>query len=421
MTVRGKLLVATSLTAVLVALGACSSSGTHPSSSASTTGATTASGSSQPAGTPIKVGEICSCSGVPGFSQYAVPIQQSVKAWADGVNASGGVDGHPVELIAEDDATNPGTSVTKATTLISDHVVAIIDDTTLVESWAPAAEAAKIPVVGTDSINPPFDSSPDFYAEGQTNDTTLAAIVAIAKQAGAKNIGLIYCAESPVCAESVPLMKSAGKTEGVPDIYSESISASAPNYTAQCVAAKQAGVTTLFVADVGTIIEHFAADCQQQNYTPTYITEAAGFTMDQASAPGLSKDLWSQYPDVPFWANTPAVQAYDTVMDKYYPGVRKDIPIFNEDAFMGWVSAKLLQAGIDAGGLTATATPSSAEVTSGLNSLKGDTLGGLTPPLTFVAGQPHHVNCYFVGHIQNGKPTLVNSGQASCLSNTSSS
>jgi branched-chain amino acid transport system substrate-binding protein len=216
-------------------------------------------------------------------------------------------------------------------------------------------------------------------------------------------------------------MKSAGKTEGVPDIYSESISASAPNYTAQCVAAKQAGVTTLFVADVGTIIEHFAADCQQQGYTPTYITEAAGFTMDQASAPGLSKDLWSQYPDVPFWANTPAVQAYDTVMDKYYPGVRKNIPIFNEDAFMGWVSAKLLQAGIDTGGLTATATPSSAEVTSGLNSLKGDTLGGLTPPLTFVAGQPHHVNCYFVGHIQNGKPTLVNNGQASCLSNASSS
>ncbi|MBO0731295.1 MAG: ABC transporter substrate-binding protein, partial [Acidimicrobiaceae bacterium] len=211
MITRRKVLSIAGVLAAVVAVGACSSSN-KSSSSAPTSGGQSSGGSTQATGAPIKVGEVCSCSGAPGFSDFSVPVQQAVKAWANSVNASGGINGHPIQLMTKDDGTNPGNSATAAQALISDHVVAIIDDTTLVQAWASAAEAAKIPVVGTYTINAPFDSSPDFYPEGQTNLTTLQAIVATAKQAGASTIGNMYCAEAPICAQSVPFMKSAGKS-----------------------------------------------------------------------------------------------------------------------------------------------------------------------------------------------------------------
>ena len=45
----------------------------------------------------------------------------------------------------------------------------------------------------------------------------------------------------------MPLIKTAGQSVGVPVVYSASIAATAPNYTAQCVAAKQAGVSAIFI------------------------------------------------------------------------------------------------------------------------------------------------------------------------------
>jgi branched-chain amino acid transport system substrate-binding protein len=52
-----------------------------------------------------------------------------------------------------------------------------------------------------------------------------------------------------------------------------------------------------------------------------------------------------------------------------------------------WTSGKLLQAAIrhlDA----AVTDPRPADVLAGLGRIKGETLDGLTPPLTFIAGKP---------------------------------
>lgn len=410
--------------ALSIATGACSSSNKSSTGSTGSTGgnnntagSTTNSTpqSAGPSGSPIVVGEICSCSGAPGFSDFVVPAEKSIKAWADTVNASGGIAGHPIKLITKDDGTNPGTSATDAQTLLSDHVVAIIDNTTLDSSWGSTVAAAKIPVISTYSINQTDLTYPDFYPVGQTQNTTIAAVVGVAKAAGVTKIGDLYAAEAPSASASVPLMRSAGKAAGVPDVYDASISATAPNYTAQCLAAKQAGVDGLFIGDAPAVDDHVASDCASQGYSPVYLTEGSGFDMAQASSAAISKNLWSQMPDLPFFAKSPAVQAFNTAMDKYAPGVREDGNTFIQDDFMAWISAEILEEGIKAGGLTASATPSAAEITTGLNSLKKDTVGGLTPPLTFTAGQVHQVNCYYVSHVENGKPVMENNSQPTCI------
>jgi branched-chain amino acid transport system substrate-binding protein len=187
------------------------------------------------------------------------------------------------------------------------------------------------------------------------------------------------------------------------------------------VAAKQQHVEGLFIGDASAVITRVSGDCAQQGYNPTYVTEGAGFGMVMASAPGTRDNTWSEYSDLPFFANNPQMQAMKTAMDKYFPGVVENANLFLQDAAMAWTSGVLLEHAIKASGLTANATPSSTEVLQGLNSLKNDNLEGLAPPLTFTAGQVHKVDCWFTGRIQNGTPTVANNGQVTCAHGTSGS
>ncbi len=178
-------------------------------------------------------------------------------------------------------------------------------------------------------------------------------------------------------------------------------------------------MTSMFIGDASAIIARIGSDCTQQDYTPIYVTEGAGFGLVEATAPGLKDRLWNEFPAAPFFSTIPAVQAANAAIDKYYPGVRENANLYSETDFMAWISGALLADAIKAGGLTAGATPTAAEVTQGLDSLKSDNLQGLTVPLTFTAGQPHNISCWFTTRVQNGTPSLVNNGQVTCLNGSS--
>jgi branched-chain amino acid transport system substrate-binding protein len=410
----------------VVAVAACSSSKASSSSSSSSTQApsSTAQGTgsgAQATGTPIKVGAICYCSsGAGGLGAVFAPGLDVYKAWANTVNSSGGIDGHPVQLITKDDGGSPSTSVADAQALIADHVVAIADMTTVDQAWASTVEAAKIPVVGVLTYETPFGTNPDFYPEAQTNNSSIYAVVTTAKAAGATSLANVYCAEAPVCAESVPAYAATGKQLGVPVTYNAEILATAPNYTAQCLAAQQKNVGAVFIGEPAAITVKFAGSCAQQNYKPTYVTEGFGFGMNVAAAPGLSNTLWSEFGSLPFFANTPAVAAADAAIDKYYPGVRENATLYSQQDFMSWASGMLLVDAIKAGGASSGGAVTAAEVVKGLESLKGDTVDGLTPPLTFQPGQPHNVDCWFTARVQNATPSMQNNSAVSCQNGSSS-
>jgi branched-chain amino acid transport system substrate-binding protein len=406
--------------AALAALGACSSSSKN-SSSSSTTGAAGSSGSPTSAvaatGAPLKVGLICDCSGP--FGADIAAAGDVGKAWANSVNASGGIDGHTVTLTVLDDASNPGTSTTDAQTLISDHVDVILDDSNFDAVWATAVASAKIPVVGGNFSSQPFFTNPDFYPSGQTNDSITYSNVSVAKQAGASNIGDLYCAEAVQCQQSVPLIKTAGQQLGVPAVYSASIAMTAPNYTAQCVAAQQQHVSAIFIGDSAATIARVGTDCNQQGYHPTYITEGTGFSLLLSSAPGVKNTLWSDYPIRPFWDNAPEVQSMNAAVDKYYPGLRNNVQEWSEYAAQTWTAGLLIEDAVKGSGIGTSGAPSAAALTQGLNSISNDNLDGWSPALTLTAGQAHKVDCWFVARLQNGTPSLVNSGHQTCESGTS--
>jgi branched-chain amino acid transport system substrate-binding protein len=390
-------------------------SATASGSAAGTAASGTASAGTAATGTPIKVGVMCSCSGAPGFTTYNVPTEQVVEAWAAATNAAGGINGHPVQLITKDDGLNPGTAVTDVKSLIAQNVVDIVDISSLDAAWASSVTAAKIPVTGVYETSAAFESNPYFYPEGQTNSGINSAMTAIGKQAGATSIGILYCAESPICAQLVPGMTPSAKADGDPVVYSAEISATAPNYTAQCLAAKQAGVTALFIGDSATIQARVASDCDSQGYDPIFLTQGLGSGQSLFTTAGLKDHMWSEYGDMPFFANSPVVTAFNAAMDKYQPGVRENKNLFTQDAFLGWVSMSLFEAGLKAGGLTASTDATPSLLISGLNSLKGETLNGLAPPLTFGTGT-HKVGCYLTVQVKNSTPAVVGSGAYSCPS-----
>ena len=59
---------------------------------------------------PIKIGLVCGCTGP--LAAAVVDVPPIYKAWADSVNAAGGINGHKVDVIYENDDSNPTTSTT---------------------------------------------------------------------------------------------------------------------------------------------------------------------------------------------------------------------------------------------------------------------------------------------------------------------
>lgn len=390
--------------AAVVSICACSS-GSSNSSAADAGSPGSASSAAAPTGTPVTVGVLCSCSGPVGST---VSVGWTVvQDWAKAVNAAGGLDGHPVKLIEKDNASSPGTALSNAQAIVADKVDLIIDLDVLDSIWQKAADGAKIPVIGGNISSTQFFTDPNWYPSGTTNESLTYSTVATAKEAGASTLAYLYCDDAAQCAQTVPLAESAFKSLGGRTVYTASVSATAPNYTAQCLAAEQGGAKAVFLGDATTVIARIAQDCGQQGYDPVYVTEGVNFSNQTLTSPGLNQNLWSSFPVLPYFSTNPAVTEMNAALDKYSPGVQDNDLTWTEFAVQSWTAGLLLQQAVKNADIAPSATATAADITKGLNSVKDDTLGGFSPPLTFTAGQAHPVNCWYVGRVQNGKATQV--------------
>ena len=353
---------------------------------------------------PIKIGLVCGCTGP--LAAAVVDVPPIYEAWAKSVNAAGGINGHKIEIISKDDASNPTTSTTIVHTFIeSDHVVAIVDASNNDAVWATYVEQQKVPVVGMDTSAEPYYTNPDFYPEGQTEDSLFSGIIQAVKQAGATKFALFYCAEAVQCQEGIAPLQAAAKGAGLSVVSSEEVSASAPNYTAQCLAAKQAGATAIFTADAQTVDEKIIQDCYAQGYKPKVVIDGEILLPSLTTTPAINQDTYFTVPNFPYFVNTPAIEAMNKALDKYAPGILKNVN-YGELPMETWVAGKMFQAAAAAGKLGAGGkAPTSAQLVKGLDSLNGTTLGGLAPALTFTAGKPHPVDCWYYALLKDGKYT----------------
>jgi branched-chain amino acid transport system substrate-binding protein len=142
---------------------------------------------------PIKIGALLSLTGT--YAGLGAPEKNSLEMEVKRVNDAGGINGRPIDLVIEDDATDPKVAVAAVTKLIDkDKVVAILGATGTGSTMAIRSDAdrAGIPLVsmaGGSVITATFDK--DTFQTPWPNRLVVSFTIAALKKAGITKIGLI--------------------------------------------------------------------------------------------------------------------------------------------------------------------------------------------------------------------------------------
>jgi branched-chain amino acid transport system substrate-binding protein len=361
-------------------------------------------------GSPINIGNVGTYSGLIGaiFSGG----QQTLQVWAAYVNAHGGLNGHPVHMFSQDDGADPSTNQSVIEQEVTqDHVIAFVGNLVplTVSASVGYLQQQNIPVIGGDSASAEWWQSPvlfpqSSYIGGEPNQSIKEAVAT-----GNTKVGVLYCIEDPTCTLGYTELIQQGdaKADGATPVYSASFSITQPDFTAQCLAAQQAGATLMYFAGDGDSLIRMARDCSAQGYKPLYEADSIGITAAVQADP-LLNGLLSTQSSFP-WTDsyTPAQATYQSALKTYDPKLLGSATTSAE-----WAAGMLAVAADQYLG----STPTSAQFLQGLWSLKNNNLGGLAPPLTFPPhGLPTPSQCYFEMILKNGQFVDPYQGNYKCI------
>jgi branched-chain amino acid transport system substrate-binding protein len=408
---RRAAVVGASITLMLAVAGCSSSGGSSPA----TQGGGVSGGGTKPTGSEIPVGVIGS------YTQGAFPslnagAKDAIEAWASWVNDHGGINGHPVKLYVEDDKGDAAAAAAGMKKLVEqDHVVAIVGNQSQnAAPWADYVASKGVPVVGGNTFDLVQLKNADFFSVGGNLLSAYYGVATLAKARGAK-VGNLYCAEVPACAATTALLGGFGKTLGGLGVaYAAKVSATAPDFTAQCQGLNSSGATSYSLGTSAQVMRSITSQCLQQGFkAPLIIPDVADSTF--ASDPSFDgTEIVSTI--VPYFDDTlPGMKDFHEALAKYAPKIGTSKSPLSNPVEQTWVSGTLFEAAVKAiGDKPITA----ASVKEGLYSFNGDTLGGLTAPLRFTPDKPSPHNCYFAYMVQGGKFAAPNGLKPTCVPDT---
>jgi branched-chain amino acid transport system substrate-binding protein len=390
------------LAATLVACGGGSDDGSGSGSSASA--ATTPSGP-KPTKSQITLGMANATTGVADGAQ-SKSNEAVGKAWVKWVNNDmGGVNGHPVKLVIKDTKDDTATAAQAAKSIIADpKIVAEIGgvDTVSGAVWIKALSDAKVPVIGGgDNNDPTITSNPYFFSLDVAAGTIIPLMADAAKAAGAGSIGMVLCAESAGCKGAADLLKPRVAKLGMKWAGFVGVRATDPNYTAACLAMKQAKAGFVQLAVPSATGTRVIADCQRQGVQfANYGTAYGGFDGDklkQHTDAGVK--VTGEFAGFPWFADTPWAKAFRDAMDKYGDGA----PHQNDNQTMTWAALEMFRKAMANVG----DSPTRADVAKAMWSIKDEDLGGMLPsPVTFTEGKASPLlDCGWTASLSKGRYT----------------
>jgi branched-chain amino acid transport system substrate-binding protein len=370
-----------------VAPGPGKGTGAAATGTAPATPGPTAPGSPVPAGpqsgppkSTLTLGSIGTESGVLG--NLMRPIFEAAKAWAADVNARGGLGGHPVRLLFGDDAGDPGKTLALARRMVDqDGAVAFYAAHGPGTGQALAAflEERRIPMIGMCSCTDGSATSPMMFQVGISTDPGLAwaHMLALTTLTPKRKLSVLYCRETPACKQIRDgIVKLQGQA-GIQVVHEAQVTVTQPDYTAEVLAARNAGAEAVAVATDNASVIRVARSAHRQNYRPTLVGQVAtaedryltvGGADVEGSAIGASVFPWQ----------SPKFADYVAALDRYAPGAIK-----GNLGQVVWVGGRLMEH--IAKGFPPN--PTKDDFLAGLYALRGETLGGLLPPLTFIEGK----------------------------------
>jgi branched-chain amino acid transport system substrate-binding protein len=356
------------------------------------------------------LGNVGTYSGPVGSS--AAPAQTALLMWAKWVNGRGGVNGHPVKVITADDQNDPTRNLSLVKDMVENQrVVAFVSNmvTLTYNGSLQYLEQKKIPVLGGDVTDHVWNTSPVLFPQNAGIHKAIAGMARLAKQAGGTKFGVLYCAEAKICETGYQQLFPGGevKRAGMEPVYAAKVSITQPDYTAECLQAKGKGVDVLAVGADAATLGRIASSCARQGFRPRYTAVSITVAASLVENPAL-EGFTASVPSFP-WTVTgsPGVDEYHQAVAQLAPKLAPGVA-----ASQAWTAGKMVEAAV--GKITGPVT--TVAVFDALWSIKGETLGGLTSPLTFVKGQPApEGNCIFPMRIEGGKWVAPSGLEQTCV------
>lgn len=394
----------TAASAALLVAGCSSSSSSAASGQAA--GGATSPVSAGGAKSPLPLGVEGGWSGP--TSESALPELAGVKAWAAWVNAQGGINGHPVQLIVEDDQGSPARGLANVEDLVQNkHVIALVGvhANSTEPTWASYVESRHIPVIGGEEDTTVWVTNPDFFPSAEPGLGVIATEAYVAKLAGG-GFATINLAGVQDVGPLIQAFQAAAAKDGVGYTFHTTVSAASPNYTAACIAAKQAGASVVGLQLDPNTGGRVSADCYAQGYKPTYLVPSGAYAPAMLGQQQFN-GTYIPSPNFLWFAGTPVATHFRAAMAKYQPTAQ-----LGPNSTAGWAAGLLFQAAAAHIG----ANPVSQDILSGLYALPAnETLGGASPGAIFSRGKPAVPSgCFFLAQVQGSKLTAPRGNAPVC-------
>ena len=367
--------------------------------------AATADTGETPAGSPLRIAAMVNETGPTSTGEASAPVV--LEAWADAVNADGGIAGHPVEVVVEDTQGDTPTATAFAERVAGDDsfVGVVLFDAGTEAAVADVITDAGLPVIGGMGYAPTaWGELPNWLSVTTSFPSVITMAMVLGDDLGSETTVFPVCAENPSCAAAGPLAEGASEALGMDYAGTLTVSVAAPDYTAECLQIEDAGVDYVMLGLTTAASLRLVADCRTQGYEGTWglFDGSVWPKVMIENDPGVPVNL--ALSAFPWYTDDAPVVAYRDAMEG------QDVP---EDAWgsphgtAAYATMELFRTALDnadgAGSLPAA--PTRADVVTAYGTIQEETLDGLLPqPITFRPGEPQDlVRCYWFATFEDGE------------------
>jgi branched-chain amino acid transport system substrate-binding protein len=308
------------------------------------------------------------------------PAPAGVRAWAASLNSRGGLNGHRIRLVVGNDGGEPGrTQVVVRQMVEQEGVVAFLNPFSFTLSAAtPYLESKGVPVIGGTNSDESEDKSAIVFQPllGADDGIAWSFLLTIAAQTTKKRIALIYCREVTQCDHQRGRIKSKLPYAGLGFVYEAQVSLAQPDYTAEMLGAQRAGADVIMaLIDTASVIR-LARSAHRQGYDPIF-TGPHNLESEQTLTGGKELEGLLVPSRLAPYPTSPKMADYRAAMADYQPG--EPLGGFGTG---GFVVGKLLEKLAPVIGEPVT----SQGLIAALYTLRGETLGGILPGISFPRG-----------------------------------
>lgn len=204
-------------------------------------------------GAPVRIGSLLSVTG--GLASVGLPEREGMLVAQKVINSRGGVNGRPLEIVQEDDASSPDSAVSKINALVFTHKVkAIIGPSGIAQTVAVGGitQKANVPLMAFTGLGPPVEKERScVFHLTPAQELNARGLLAYARDHGLNKVGVLH--DSGYGQVIWNSMKGLDKEYGVNIVAVEKFDIAATDVTTQAAKVKAAAPDAVIVMSTASV------------------------------------------------------------------------------------------------------------------------------------------------------------------------